>query len=306
VRNIALGTMLLAAPLISSCRVGPSNFYFDHLRVDPGLRLVPMGSRSLAVPTSGTYYSFFRGSFLIMIEHFLKRSGAATPEAAFHLEASLDQRLDRTVKTDVILEGAFGTVYSQKTCFYNRRPADNVGSVSVGAWTKGGGEVPSEVSDPKSDLPPLTGLSLVRIFRTGEEYVVVAANYEANGDLGSIHIGGTKEGNWVLSRDGGDFIFLGPPDARPRTYGIPVRIDAPRYRVERRLALPAVALAQELNVLNQSFGYGRIIRQDKLVDGAITSSRFLRPSVTDEEQVLAPACDARLEQQREKGQRTVD
>ena len=308
VRNIGPWAVLLALPLIDSCRVEPGNYYFSQLRIDDRLHLLPEGTRSITAPNpkNDMYYFLFRGAYVTSVDHFLKRAGGGEPERLFYLEANPDQLLDRTVKYVVLLEGSFGTVYATKTCFYNRPVAENFDTVAVGSNQKNLGALPSEIPDPRTELPPLTGFSLVRIFRTGAEHLVIGANYELNGDLGSLHISGTKDGEWSSTNAGGNFLALGGWGGRLERYGIPAHIDIQQYLKRRRLPLPLVAMAQELNVVHQHFDYGKVIRQDKLRDGMIVSSRFLQPVVTEEEQALGPACDSRLHQQWSMGLRTVD
>jgi len=53
------------------------------------------------------------------------------------------------------------------------------------------------------------------------------------------------------------------------------------------------------------YGFGKFIRQDSLEDGAVTSSRYLRPVLTEEEGILGPECDARFRQQQSTGRPTV-
>ena len=97
---------------------------------------------------------------------------------------------------------------------------------------------------------------------------------------------------------------LGPDLAR---YGIPAQIDVQKYLVSRRMPLPAVALDQEKSVMNEFYGFGKLIRQDELKDGAIVAFRWLRPSVTEEEkETLNPLCDARFRQQQALGLPTVE
>jgi hypothetical protein len=58
-------------------------------------------------------------------------------------------------------------------------------------------------------------------------------------------------------------------------------------------------------VLNQHYGHNKLIRQDELTGGSMIRSRFLEPSVTEEENVLNPLCDSRFKQQHTLGLPTV-
>ena len=179
-------------------------------------------------------------------------------------------------------------------------------------------ELPSVVPSPAEGLPPLTSLSLVRIFRTSPEYVIVSANYERDGSLGSLNFGSAKDGHPGGTGPSGTAIYRTPDpqvneivrkglDPELTKYGIPAHIDVQRYLLSRQMPLPAVALDQEKNVMNEFYGFGKFIRQDELKDGAIVASRWLQPSVTEEEkETLNPLCDARFRQQQTIGLPTVE
>jgi hypothetical protein len=179
-------------------------------------------------------------------------------------------------------------------------------------------ELPSEISSPPEGLPALTSLSLVRIFRTGREYVIVSANYEQDGSLGSLDFGSAKDGHPGGTGPSGTAIYRTPDpqvneivrkglDPELTKYGIPTHIDVQKYLLSRQMPLPAVALDQEKNVMNEFYGFGKFIRQDELKDGAIVASRWLQPSVTKEEkETLNPLCDARFRQQQAIGLPTVE
>ncbi len=303
-RKAALTTLVLALSFTChSCR--PTNYYFENLYIDSNFRLLPMGPRLSVEPTQASYYFIMHtGSGLTLVDHFGRKSGAAQRTRFLYLEGDQDQKLGRTVKQDEILKGTFGTIYANKTCFYSRTVAIAQSSVSVGAhFNQLAHEVPLELSGPPATLPPLTSLSLVRIFRTDPAYIVVSANYESGGELGSLHIDKAVNGDWLSGS-----VSLHPDlkDPHLKQYGIPIRIDVADYIRSRRLPILVVTLPQELNLLNELYGYGKIIRVDKLRNGLIDSSRFLRPSVTDEEQVLNSACESRLRQQQATGVPTVE
>ncbi len=50
---------LVLALLMSSNSCGPMNHYFEKLEIDQNFYLLPVGSRSLAEPNSGSYFSSF-------------------------------------------------------------------------------------------------------------------------------------------------------------------------------------------------------------------------------------------------------
>ncbi len=297
--------LLLSLSFLSACG-GPTNFYAPLLRIDPGLHLAPGGPRSVMQPDLHTTYFFFHGASGTAITHTVLPPGSRQRQTVLFLEADHKQQLIETSKWDKLLEGPFGTVYALRNCFYTYAAVDHLSSVAVAARPSGGGEKPAIVPVPAGALPPLTSLSLVRIFRVAAGYRLIAANYESDGRLGSIDISGARDGSWYSPPDGGDFLYVGPPDSRLERYGIPPRIDVEQYLHLHRLQLPSVALPEETTVLNQHFGFNKVIRQDTLQHGAIASSIFLQPSITEEERQLGPACDQRLRQQQATKTRTVE
>jgi hypothetical protein len=305
--------MLLSA-LLSICvsRQALSE-YCAELKIAPDFHLTPSHPLS-DQPTAGSFYVFEHlGTGLTTVDHFQKKPGAESPTRLLYLETDTHQVLDRTVKTFEILKGRFGAVYAEKTCFYTRPIESGYSSVSVHSYFKHSIiEIPSELASAPDNLPPLTSLSLVRIFRTSPEYLVVAANYEPNGELGSLHIDGAKDGDWLHSsfvpeaQDSFDRrILKDESSVALKKYGIPARIDVQEYLRSHRIPLQAVSLQLEMTVLNQHYGYNKLIGQDELIDGAMVSFRFLQPSVTDEENVLNPQCESRFQHQQTLGLPTV-
>ncbi len=263
-------------------------------------------------PDVDSYYAPFYGAYITSVDHREKKPGGVAHERSLYLETGKDQVLDRTVKTDEILSGPFGTVNAVKQCYYTRPIENGYGSVSVAFRDGAEYELPPEISTPTANLPALTSLSLVRIFRTNSEYVIVSANYERDGSLGSLNIGGGGNGgsgtsiyrtpdpqvNEIVQKE------LGPTLTK---YGIPIHLDVEKYLVSRQMPLPTAALDQEKNVMHEFYGFGRFIRQDELKGGTIVASRWVKPSVTEEEKAtLNRLCDARFLQQQALGLPTVD
>ncbi len=313
VKRLRLATQFTLLLCISlSCR-GPISQNFAKLEISSDLHLVPSQPLSTEPSAGSFYFVFHAATGLTDVDHLWQDPAAKSPTLLLFLETNHDQVLDRTTKSFQLLRGSFGTVYADKTCFFNRPPESNWSYVSVHSYfNTPTTEVPSELPGPPGKLPPLTSLSLVRVFRAFPEYLVVAANYEANGDLGSLHIDGAKDGNWLHSnfvpaaKDG--FVQRIPKDFAPdalKKYGIPTHIDV-RYFLSRHFPLPSASLPQEMVVFNQHYGFNKIIRQDQLKDGTVISSRFLQPSETAEENALNPECESRFHQQQTLGLPTVE
>ena len=289
-------------PLGSSCK--PRIEFCTQLEITSELRLNPLHPLE-GEPPSGSFYVFDHLATLTSVHHFQKEPGAESAVRLLYLETDANQVLDRTVKTVEILRGRFGAVYAEKDCFYTRPVENTYSFVSVQAYFKHPIiEVPTELLHAPDPLPPLTSLSLIRVFRTFPEYLVIAANYEPNGELGSLHIDGAKDGDWVsgsfVPAAAEAFVRRLPNDHSSETarkYGIPEHIDIDAYRRSRRIPLGEVRIPEEVVVLNQHYGYNKLIRQDELRGGTMVRTRFLEPSVTEEETVLNPLCEARFKQQ---------
>jgi hypothetical protein len=283
-----------------------SNFNVREMHIDAGLHLIPVGPRWLGEPSDpGSYYFFFHtATGFTTVNHFEQRPGKSSAVRLLYLETNTKQVLDRTVKTDLILSGAFGNVYIQKECFYASPIQRGYSSVSVESYFRSSIDVmPAEVASPQN-LPPLTSVSLVRVLRAAPEFVVVSANYEVSGALVSVNVSQAKGGDW-----GSGATHMVQVEGRSdylQQYGIPVSMDVPGYARSQRFPLPAVALPQELNAVVQSYGYDKLIRVDVLKDGTVESTRFLQPEVTKEEEQLNPLCEARFRQQLALGLPTVE
>lgn len=306
--SLAPLALVLASTVLSQ---EPLGYFVKELHVDSSQHLVPDGSRSLLEPVEGNYYSVAHtGTGFTIVDHLQKKAGAAQAERLLHLETNTDQVLDRTVKEDEILTGPFGTVYIEKTCFFNRPIASNWSHVTVMAGASkdlSRPEIPVEFSESPKDMPPLTSLSLVRVFQSDAGYILASANYESSGELGSLNIAETKDG-YVVPGSASTVFFFRVDLNKPVTekYGIPLRIEVQQYLHLRRLSLPNVALHQKIVVVNQHFGFDKLIRQDQLENSAVVSSRYLRPFVTKEEETLDSECDSRFREQQARGLPTVE
>jgi hypothetical protein len=282
-----------------------SNFNVLDMHIDSSLHLIPAGRHWPGEPSgAGSYHFFFHtGTGFTTVDLFEQRAGTDSTVRLLYLETNTNQVLDRTVKTDVILAGAFGNLYIQKECFYASPMQRGYSSVSVRSYFRSPIDAtPPEITSPH-DLPPLTSVSLVRVFRVAPGFVVVSANYEVSGALVSVNVSQTKGGEWVSGET--HMVQVEGQSCYLRQYGIPVSMDAPGYARSLRFPLPPNVLPQELAAVVQSYGYDKLVRVDVLNEGAAVSTRFLRPSVTKEEEQLNPLCEARFRQQLALGLPTV-
>ncbi|MDQ2842729.1 MAG: hypothetical protein M3Y72_17160 [Acidobacteriota bacterium] len=306
-----VGASIAALAWANACGE-PKAYSVERLEIDSTLHIHPVGARSIPDPTQGSYYFFFNAARLISVDHFAIKPVSKERERLLYLEALPSSLLYRTVKQDEILRGRYGSLYATKACFYDRSLESGYSTVSVGSYYNElgykdlGHEIPFELSERPKDLPPLTSVSVVRVFRADPEYVIASASYEPDGKLGSLHVDKTEGGDWVTGFGQVTGVSLREDQALMTTWGISGRIDIQRYLRTRRLPITPGTFPEVFDLLNQHYGYDKIIRQDKLSHGVAVSSRFLQPSTTPEEEILNPVCESRFRQQEAAGLRTVD
>jgi hypothetical protein len=258
-----------------------------------------VGKQSLDKPKSDSYYLFFHAATgLTTVNHWARKADETDFHNVLYLETNQDKVLDRTVKDDVILTGNFGTLIAKKECFYARPISEGWSGLQVEIASNNypsAHEIPSQVSTPPKELPPLTSLSLVRVFREPPGFTVASANFEANGTLGSLNVGQIARGDLTP----GSHTSIRPSYADPdlKKYGIPSRMDVQQYAGTGRLQLIPVSLPQEATIVILHYGFGKLMRLDTLAGGSVISSRFLQPGITEEEKALNPECDQRFRQQ---------
>jgi len=313
--RIMLAAILVFASTFSFCGPGQpiGNHFFEGLEIDNELHLNSIGSDSLLPPALRTYYSFFyTATDMTTVNHFEKKEDG-TLEHLLYLETQTnpvikERVLWRTVKTDEILSKPFGTVYAKKQCgnawwppranrttpaICNCENSVLVGDSSANRrWGESLGESPAQLSTAPKHLPELTSGTLVRMFGAGTEHLWISADYEPSGQLVRWSIGQTTESGERVP--GTEQTTIDLNDKRLGEYGIPARIDLRSSPRSRRFAIPVVRLPQEQSIVYIHYGFGKVIQENTLLNGVVTSSRFLQPSVTEEERFLNSWCDSRM------------
>lgn len=301
----ALAALSMLAAIGSAC--GQTSYYVGEMKIDSGQHLIPVGPKSLNHPAADSYYFFFHtATKLTTVNHLATQGQNADVHRLLYLEEDQD-RLERTVKTDEIIAGPFGAVVAEKTCFYNRAVENYPSSIRVliqSLHPEIGREIPDVVPEAPRDVPPLTSISIVRFFRAGSQLIFGSANYEANGTIRSIHNGRIINGD--LQPLSSIMSPLAPNFNEVRqSLGLPSQVDVESYLRLNRIPLPTTSNPQERAIVILVYGFGKLIRQDSLEAGVVTSSRYLRPVVTEEEQALGQECDDRLREQQSMGRPTV-
>ncbi|MCU1284491.1 MAG: hypothetical protein JWO13_841 [Acidobacteriales bacterium] len=297
-------TLLLAVlAVLLSCDSRPICYYVSGVQVSRDGQISPVGSRLLVKPNSGSYYFFFHAAALTAITHMERSPANPEEHRSLYLETKPDGRLDRTVKSDVILVGDFGTISAQRTCFYNRPVQSNYSSVTISFNSNGypsAFEIPTVLPRATEVIPPLTSVSLIRVIRNGADYTLISADYESTGELRGLHVVSANAGNTSPAKD----VFalrLGSKDPRLEKYGVSSEFDIHRYLSLHRLHLPFISAPEHSVWLIQWYDFGKLIQQQQLQAGVPISTRWLQPSTTQQEQTIGPECDSRFRQQRSMG-----
>jgi hypothetical protein len=302
--------MIMAVCLLAAVCIGcepRTNFYVLGLRIDPEKRLIPVGPKSLNHPDSDSYYMFFyTATQLTIVNHFATQTPNHSLRQLLYLEAD-HGRLLRTVKTEEIETGLFGAITTEKTCFYRPSDQNYLSSVKVliqSGQPEIGREIPSPATAATPGVPQLTSLSIVRFHRSDSSLIFGSGNYEADGSIGSIHTGMVARGE--LQPGSSITVSLAPgfDDVR-KTSGLPLRVGLNDYLRLRKLPLPKISNAEEPSLVILVYGFGELIRVDSLQNGALIASRYLKPTVTEEERLLNTECDDGLRRQHSLGKSTV-
>jgi len=277
------------------------------MKIDSGQHLIPVGPKSLTHPDADSYYMFFHtATKLTIVDHLATQQRNTDVRRLLYLEEAQD-RLERTVKSDEIATGSFGAVIVEKTCFYNRFIENYPSSIKVliqSLHPEIGREIPDAVLETPKNVPPLTSISIVRFFRADPQLIFGSANYEADGKIGSLHSGKIVNGDL---QPGSSIMSSLAPNFNDvqRDFGLPSQVDVGSYLRLSRMPLPAASNPQERSIVILVYGFGKLIRQDSLEDGVVSSSRYVRPVVTAEEQTLGQECDDHLREQQSMGRSTV-
>jgi hypothetical protein len=144
----------------------------------------------------------------------------------------------------------------------------------------------------------------VRFFASGPQLIFGSGNYGVNGAINNIQSGKVVNGDL---QPGSSIIFPLAPDFDKirQTSDLPPRVEVENYLRSKRMPLLNISNPHERTIVILVYGFGKLMRQDSLEDGDVTSSRYLRPVVTQEEGILDPECDARFLRQQSTGRPTV-
>ena len=214
-----------------------------------------------------------------------------------------DDTVHAKTKHQVLLSGAFGTVYAESTYFYPPFYKDQPTEFFTVLYFKGnGGAEPFQLVPalPSAETPCLSGISVIRIFHAPPEFLVISANYAPDGHLESLHVNGSEHGEWMHSNEiHGLYPALDVATMigdRPKTrehFGIPAEFPV-KYHHTWSDVFQRVDLQSAMDVVNLHYERNLWVQQDTfLPDGAI-QTRFLTYVKTSEDEALRHVDDALL------------
>jgi hypothetical protein len=286
-----------------SMLIDPTTLHFDLSAPIP----IELDDQYRAKATLGEYYQIFVGQGGgTSVEHYRQPDPVSRRMRYGHFEGGADHLLAKSSRSRAVLQGPFGTVYSDTTCFYNLPVAQYVSSVDVHAYANEfEHEAPAITAEPPSGISSdITNFSLVRILRGAPEYLVVAATYSPLGGMTGFSIDGAKSGNWVhpngVEGPAGWFTLPGGTPTEQQSvdlerFGLPRSLHIEELVTTGRVALrPPGAFPVERQVFNVHYAYDQWIRQDDFVSRDEHQRRYLTYLQTSEDAVLLPRCIERF------------
>lgn len=206
---------------------------------------------------------------------------------------SPENRLGSRTKRQELLHGAFGTVYAQTQFYYGDTPGYEGIKFSVSLYANEAEHEPPQIITalPETQLE-LSAITLVRVFRSPPEYIVLIAQYSPDGYLNFLSVDGAKDGNWVhnsvlQSLDDSLGFGLGELTKNQIRFGFPERFPVADYLKKAEPVWKAAAMPSTLDVVNLHYERNRWVRQDSFsVKGKET--RFLTYAVTPQDLMLEP------------------
>lgn len=271
--------------------------YYSAMRIDPVTLQVGAGRNALIsdTPPKGGYYVRENSSAEnkeYAVSHYLQ-SKEPYPVRLSHFFVDGRDRLILRKKSQELLRGVYGTIYAQTTYFYRERSEGNWNDFfTVSHLNEAPHEPPVPIASlPRKALSHFDGVSVVRVIKAVPGHLVVSANYDPDGWLGSFHVNASKDGDWVDSNivetmrglEGGT--SLGDrPKARER-FGLPARFPVASFSKKPASVCAKVKLDVVLEAVHFHYGRNRWVRQDVFSPrGHFT--RFLSFAVTPHDKAL--------------------
>ena len=310
-RHVAL--VAAAGGLLAACKFGPVIVGYRTITVDPAAQRVDwqnpiqaeVDSGGLTRPTLGSYYQIFTGQSGTSVEHFFQRD-PATPRVKYsYLDTNMkDHLVYRSVNTREILRGPFGTVYSEKTCFFHLPIESWSNELNVHLYANSVGEPPIMSDEPPGTAPAtLTNVSVIRVLRGGPEFIVAAAMYGADGRAMTLSVEVGRNADWVqasVARGTGTRFFnhaalTGDEAAVMTSFGLPETISIEHALIQRPIGLATPSEGPvDQDAISLHYAYDRWLRQDEYLAGGEHHTRYLTYVRTPEDIALDEPCAERF------------
>jgi hypothetical protein len=272
----------------------PKGFYRT-MQIDPQSLLVTFSD---LLPdhctTCGPFYWPFTGhTGAYSVDHYDGKQPYPHRVRYSAFAVSAENRLWSRTKRQELLHGAFGTVYAQTQFYYGNTLGYEGIKFSVSLYANEAEHEPPQIITalPETQLE-LSAITLVRVFRSPPEYIVLTAQYSPDGYLDFLSVDGAKDGNWahnsvLQSLDDSLGLGLGELTKNQIRFGFPERFPVADYLRKAEPGWKAAAVPSTLDVVNLHYERNRWVRQDSF-SARGKETRFLTYAVTPQDLMLEP------------------
>lgn len=214
------------------------------------------------------------------------------------LVVDADGALITRSKTQVLMQGPYGTVFADSTYYYGKQYNHGPTDFHVELYFNEGAYEPAERIGFTNEVGALSGISMVRVFRAAPGFLVACATYDRTGRLLVLSVNGSENGNWVHSNrikalypnlDVGT-IYADEPKTR-EYFGIPEIFPVADYLQEPQNEAQKVGLEIYSDTVNLHYQRNRYVRQDTFGADGTRTTEFFGYMVTPEDRQLEPIDD---------------
>lgn len=201
-------------------------------------------------------------------------------------------------KTQVLMQGLYGTVFAASTYYYGKQYNHQSTDFHAELYFNEGSHEPAQQAEIINEPGALSAVSVVRVFRAPPEFLVVCATYDTTGRLLVLSVNGSKNGDWVHSNEIQSLypdldvgtIYVDKRKTR-EYFGLPETFPIDDYLQKTQNEAQKVALASYSDTINLHYQRNRYMRQDVFrVDGS-HATEFFKYTITPEDRQLEPVDD---------------
>lgn len=295
---------VLASALVS-CRTSPVVGGYRSATIDPATLKIELSDpivqrydeKDRALPVLGSYYTYFTNEWGdISYDHYHQDTNGQQRVRYSHLESGGDHIIHKASKRQELLRGVFGTVYAEKTCYFQMPTVNYHNHFWVTAYAN---DTEHEVPIVRASKPwgsqTLTQISLIAVFRRPPGYAVVSAVYSPPGKIQHLWVNGSKDGDWVHPSQFAEFadgflVYSGKEKQREvlTRYGFPETFNVNSYLSRALPPFKAAPSDLQLSVVNLHYEHNVWVRQDQFPSDGPHVTRYLTFVQTSEDSVLDP------------------